>query len=107
MGLDDMRFHSVILGIHWLVRWDAVSYKSADKQLVSHLIAASSCAAMSKSMLVERLKEAEDRLLTSRQDEVMAILVRTKIKLAQADYVNLELTVRGQIHSLLLVPLKS
>lgn len=50
-------------------------------------------AAMSKSMLVERLKEAEDRLLTTRQEEVMTILVQTKIKLAQADYANLELTV--------------
>lgn len=52
-----------------------------------------SCAAMSKSMLVSRLKEAEDRLLTTRQEEVMTILVQTKIKLAQADYANLELTV--------------
>ena len=46
---------------------------------------------MSKSMLVERLREAEDRLLTARQEETMATLVQTKIKLAQADYVNLEL----------------
>ena len=48
---------------------------------------------MSKSMLVERLREAEDRLLTARQEETMATLVQTKIKLAQADYVNLELQV--------------
>jgi len=52
-------------------------------------------AAMSKSMLVERLREAEDRLLTARQEETMSTLVQTKIKLAQADYVNLELQVTG------------
>lgn len=48
-------------------------------------------------MLVERLREAEDRLLTTRQEETMSILVQTKIKLAQADYVNLELQVRHLI----------
>jgi len=48
---------------------------------------------MSKSMLVERLREAEDRLLTARQEEKMSMLVQAKIKLAQADYVNLELQV--------------
>lgn len=50
-------------------------------------------AAMSKSMLVERLREAEDRLMTMRQEETMNALVQAKIKLAQADYVNLELQV--------------
>lgn len=48
---------------------------------------------MSKSMLVGRLREAEDKLLTTRQEETMGVLVQTKIKLAQADYVNLELQV--------------
>lgn len=52
-------------------------------------------AAMSKSMLVERLREAEDRLMTMRQEETMNALVQAKIKLAQADYVNLELQVGG------------
>ena len=50
-------------------------------------------AAMSKSMLVERLREAEDRLMTMRQEETMNALVQAKIKLAQADYANLELQV--------------
>ena len=49
---------------------------------------------MSKSMLVGRLREAEDQLLSTRQEEHMSTLVQTKIKLAQADYVNLELQVR-------------
>ena len=54
---------------------------------------------MSKSMLVERLKEAEDRLLfcVKQPDEVEAKLVRAKIKLAHSDYVNLELTVSFSI----------
>ena len=51
-------------------------------------------AAMSKSMLVGRLREAEDQLLSTRQEETMSTLVQTKIKLAQADYVNLELQVQ-------------
>ncbi len=57
---------------------------------------AQSCvpAAMSKSMLVGRLREAEDQLLSTRQEETMSTLVQTKIKLAQADYVNLELQVK-------------
>jgi len=56
-----------------------------------HLQSDSEALAMSKSMLVERLREAEDRLLTARQEEKMSMLVQAKIKLAQADYVNLEL----------------
>ena len=54
-------------------------------------------AAMSKSMLVERLREAEDRLMTMRQEETMNALVQAKIKLAQADYANLELQVRARV----------
>ena len=48
-------------------------------------------------MLVGRLREAEDQLLSTRQEETMSTLVQTKIKLAQADYVNLELQVRHSV----------
>ena len=69
------------------------------RQFVSELLFAA--AAMSKSMLVERLREAEDRLMTMRQEETMNALVQAKIKLAQADYVNLELQVSLSFNSVL------